>query len=261
MRIRGIKGIFGEIWKSRASLWGNTGGQLWDLGRFRCGSHQFPANQTAAIPSREEPARWHWCYWCCHLFCCRCGPRRADPLAMLLEGLPRRRHGLWRRPRRAAIAADRGCPERHREHGRSARRVRCGAGGAGPSFHIRSVPGAMAAGPLSGWAGGLTLLAVIFMPAVLVLVGVLPFWESLSHRKDLQASILQASTPGSSGSCWQRCTTRCGRVRSMTDGMSRWRWLRSGYWSSRVHRRSWWCCWLPWRVGRWRGSQGICQSI
>ena len=27
----GIKGIFGEIWKSRASLWGNTGGQLWDL--------------------------------------------------------------------------------------------------------------------------------------------------------------------------------------------------------------------------------------
>jgi chromate transporter len=59
----------------------------------------------------------------------------------------------------------------------------------GPLFTFAAYLGAMAAGPLSGWAGGLTLLAVIFMPAVLVLVGVLPFWESLSHRKDLQASI------------------------------------------------------------------------
>lgn len=56
---------------------------------------------------------------------------------------------------------------------------------------------------------------------------------------------LLASTPGWSGFCWLRCTTRCGRVRSMTDGMPRWRWLRSGYWPSRVHRRSWLCCWLP----------------
>lgn len=130
----------------------------------------------------------------------------------------------------------------------------------GPLFTFAAYLGAMAAGPLSGWAGGLTLLAVIFMPAVLVLVSA----ALLGVAKPPQGSAgfnLQASTPGSSGSCWQRCTTRCGRVRSMTDGMSRWRWLRSGYWSSRVHRRSWWCCWLPWRVGRWRGSQGICQSI
>ncbi|PSD21357.1 hypothetical protein C7E15_00375 [Stenotrophomonas maltophilia] len=40
MRIQESRASLGEIWKSRASLWGNTGGQLWDLGRFRCGSHR-----------------------------------------------------------------------------------------------------------------------------------------------------------------------------------------------------------------------------
>ncbi len=59
----------------------------------------------------------------------------------------------------------------------------------GPLFTFAAYLGAMAAGPLSGWAGGLVMLGVIFMPALLVLVGVLPFWESLRHRKDLQASI------------------------------------------------------------------------
>jgi len=39
VRIQESRASLGEIWKSRASLWGNTGGQLWDLGRFRCGSH------------------------------------------------------------------------------------------------------------------------------------------------------------------------------------------------------------------------------
>jgi len=59
----------------------------------------------------------------------------------------------------------------------------------GPLFTFAAYLGAMAKGPLGGWAGGLALLAVIFLPAILVLVGALPFWESLRHRKDLQASI------------------------------------------------------------------------
>lgn len=59
----------------------------------------------------------------------------------------------------------------------------------GPLFSFAAYLGAMAEGPLGGWAGGLALLAVIFLPAVLVLVGVLPFWEALRHRRDLQASI------------------------------------------------------------------------
>lgn len=59
----------------------------------------------------------------------------------------------------------------------------------GPLFTFAAYLGAMAEGPLGAWAGGLSLLVVIFLPAVLVLVGVLPFWESLRHRRDLQASI------------------------------------------------------------------------
>ncbi|CRQ74354.1 chromate efflux transporter [Stenotrophomonas maltophilia] len=59
----------------------------------------------------------------------------------------------------------------------------------GPLFTFAAYLGAVAEGPVHGWAGGLMLLLVIFLPALLVLVGVLPFWESLRHRKDLQASI------------------------------------------------------------------------
>lgn len=59
----------------------------------------------------------------------------------------------------------------------------------GPLFSFAAYLGAMAEGPLGAWEGGLALLVVIFLPAALVLVGVLPFWEFLRHRKDLQASI------------------------------------------------------------------------
>ena len=47
MRVQESRASLGEIWKSRASLWGNTGGQLWDLGRFRCGSQQARAEPEA----------------------------------------------------------------------------------------------------------------------------------------------------------------------------------------------------------------------
>lgn len=59
----------------------------------------------------------------------------------------------------------------------------------GPLFSFAAYLGAMAEGPLGGWAGGFALLVVIFLPAALVLVGVLPFWEALRDRRDLQASI------------------------------------------------------------------------
>jgi len=59
----------------------------------------------------------------------------------------------------------------------------------GPLFTFAAYLGAMAEGPLGGWAGGFAVLAVIFLPAVLVLVGVLPFWEVLRQRRNLQASI------------------------------------------------------------------------
>jgi len=64
----------------------------------------------------------------------------------------------------------------------------------GPLFTFAAYLGALAKGPLGGWLGGLVLLAVIFLPAFLVLVGALPFWEALRHRKGLQASIAGVNT-------------------------------------------------------------------
>lgn len=59
----------------------------------------------------------------------------------------------------------------------------------GPLFTFAAYLGAIADGPLGGWAGGMLMLVVIFLPAALVLVGALPFWESLRQRKDLQAAV------------------------------------------------------------------------
>ncbi|MFD4836626.1 chromate efflux transporter [Achromobacter sp. NPDC058515] len=52
----------------------------------------------------------------------------------------------------------------------------------GPLFTFAAFLGAMSSGPVSGWAGGLMLLAVIFLPGALLLTAALPFWESLRRR-------------------------------------------------------------------------------
>lgn len=56
----------------------------------------------------------------------------------------------------------------------------------GPLFTFAAYLGAVARGPLHGWAGGLAALAVIFLPALLVLAGALPFWERLRQRRGIQ---------------------------------------------------------------------------
>ncbi|NYT25819.1 chromate efflux transporter [Alcaligenaceae bacterium] len=59
----------------------------------------------------------------------------------------------------------------------------------GPLFTFAAYLGAIADGPLHGWAGGLALLGVIFLPAVLILAGALPFWQTLLRRQDIQTTI------------------------------------------------------------------------
>lgn len=59
----------------------------------------------------------------------------------------------------------------------------------GPLFTFAAYLGAVANGPLHGWLGGLTLLGVIFLPAFLVLVGALPFWEHLRQRQSIQTTM------------------------------------------------------------------------
>jgi chromate transporter len=52
----------------------------------------------------------------------------------------------------------------------------------GPLFTFAAFLGALSSGPLSGWAGGLTLLCVIFLPGALLLTAALPFWDTLRRR-------------------------------------------------------------------------------
>jgi chromate transporter len=59
----------------------------------------------------------------------------------------------------------------------------------GPLFTFAAYPGTIAAGPLHGWVGGLVFLATIFLPAFLLLVGALPFWDDLRGRPGVQATL------------------------------------------------------------------------
>lgn len=59
----------------------------------------------------------------------------------------------------------------------------------GPLFTFAAYLGAVANGPLHGWVGGLALLGTIFLPAFLMLVGALPFWEGLRHRAGIQTTM------------------------------------------------------------------------
>jgi chromate transporter len=53
----------------------------------------------------------------------------------------------------------------------------------GPLFTFAAYLGASMPAPLGGWWGGLAMLIAIFVPAFLLVVGALPFWESLRQHE------------------------------------------------------------------------------
>ena len=59
----------------------------------------------------------------------------------------------------------------------------------GPLFTFAAYLGAVMQGPLSGWLGGLALLLVIFLPAWLLLIGALPFWDVLRQRGAVRSAM------------------------------------------------------------------------
>jgi chromate transporter len=59
----------------------------------------------------------------------------------------------------------------------------------GPLFTFSAYLGAVNTGPLSGWIGGLLFLVVIFVPAFLVLVAALPFWNALRRRDGVRSAM------------------------------------------------------------------------
>ena len=68
----------------------------------------------------------------------------------------------------------------------------------GPLFSFAAYLGAAMPAPLGGWAGGLALLVVIFVPAFLLVAGALPFWEALRQRDGVQRAMggINASVVG-----------------------------------------------------------------
>lgn len=59
----------------------------------------------------------------------------------------------------------------------------------GPLFTFAAFLGAVMPSPFGGWVGGLLLLLAIFLPAFLLVVGALPFWETLRQRDGVQRAM------------------------------------------------------------------------
>ena len=60
----------------------------------------------------------------------------------------------------------------------------------GPLFTFAAFLGASMQGAPTGWAGGALALAAIFAPAFLLIVGALPFWESLRAQPRVRAALM-----------------------------------------------------------------------
>jgi chromate transporter len=60
----------------------------------------------------------------------------------------------------------------------------------GPLFTFAAFLGASATNIPSGWIGGMICLLAIFAPAFLLVMGALPFWETLRRRVRAQAALM-----------------------------------------------------------------------
>ncbi|MDO9436610.1 chromate efflux transporter [Hydrogenophaga sp.] len=59
----------------------------------------------------------------------------------------------------------------------------------GPLFTFAAYLGAVMHGTLPGWLGGLVLLVAVFVPAFLLVVGALPFWDALRQQHAIRAAM------------------------------------------------------------------------
>jgi chromate transporter len=56
-------------------------------------------------------------------------------------------------------------------------------------FAFAAYLGASMPGFYGGWLGGLLALTAIFLPAFLLVIGALPYWELLRHRRRVQSAM------------------------------------------------------------------------
>jgi chromate transporter len=59
----------------------------------------------------------------------------------------------------------------------------------GPLFTFSAYLGTVMQPAPSGWLGGLICLLAIYLPSFLLLIGVLPFWDALRRRGDIQSTL------------------------------------------------------------------------
>ena len=59
----------------------------------------------------------------------------------------------------------------------------------GPLFTFAAYLGMALDRSPNGWLGGLICLVAIYLPSFLLLIGVLPFWDTLSGRADVQSTL------------------------------------------------------------------------
>jgi len=60
----------------------------------------------------------------------------------------------------------------------------------GPLFTFSAYLGTVQVGTPNGWFGGLLCLVAIFLPSFLLLVGILPFWDSLRQNHYVRSALL-----------------------------------------------------------------------
>lgn len=74
----------------------------------------------------------------------------------------------------------------------------------GPLFSFAAYLGALMPAPLGGWAGGLALLVVMFLPAFLLVAGALPFWDALRRRAGARQALagVNAAVVGVLAGAW-----------------------------------------------------------
>ena len=91
----------------------------------------------------------------------------------------------------------------------------------GPLFTFAAYLGTVMGPAPNGWLGALLCLVAMFLPAFLLAIGPLPFWDAFRRRPGPRRRCA-ASTPPSSAFCSRRSIVRCGRPASPKRAISRW---------------------------------------
>lgn len=96
----------------------------------------------------------------------------------------------------------------------------------GPLFTFAAYLGVVLGPEPNGIAGASIALLALFLPGFLILVGVLPYWDSFRSMVRAQ-SLMQGANAAVVGSLVPRSIRRCLPAPSETCATSRWRWPAS----------------------------------